>query len=492
MNKKDLYKKILFRMKKVEIVEIYFEGKNPGNKDELDLISEATSFVDKMPEEIVSAFHFVLLEKLTNKAENYRQKMEKDDLERIDKLLIEISGKRYDAKNNVGVDLMASEDFEAAEPMLKAAFMSEFKKNVFDKNMPEVFDNYMICLWNLGKYEESIKICRDVISRIDRKSVRPRLQKRMKILALVNMGEALLKQMHYREALGAFMEGYMLDPSDHFIKLGLARYYEAVDNLETVKKLCREILQTVPKSDQAWFQLGMAHIFSGEREEGAKCLIKSYKIDPSRNCTKSNLINCLAELGRVPIPTNCDEWDYIDELIERGEADRIIKAEIASDEVELMREKIEKMYNEPDGSSPVAEDPLIKGAQEELDMISDPALNRLAEPGLIGMDRADVRTFLRGSHKIVVGVSDLFIGEDCAKLAAENAISKIERQRTIKINGRFAIDVQGGRNLNLYDVNNAMEAAFARLGDKCEVLINGHFHDDIKDGVRVVVVINER
>jgi hypothetical protein len=114
--------------------------------------------------------------------------------------------------NNAAFDKMVTEDFEGAEPMLEAAFTSEFKKNTFSGNIADVFDNYMVCLWNLGEQEKTIEICRDVTSRIDKKSVGPKLKKRMKTLAFVNMGEALLKQMRYDEALGAFMEGYMLDP----------------------------------------------------------------------------------------------------------------------------------------------------------------------------------------------------------------------------------------------------------------------------------------
>jgi tetratricopeptide (TPR) repeat protein len=543
-------------MKKKEIVDIYFEGEDVHAADELDLLSKASSIVDGMPDEVVTAFKFVLIEKLQKLADTYLKQRSNEDVERINGLLIEVSNGRYDIMHNAAYDKMMADDFEEAEPMFEAAFKSEFKKNTFNKNMINTFDNYMVCLANLGKHDKEIAICSEVLSKIDRKSIKPGVNKEMKMLALVNMGEALIKQMEYQKALGVFMQGYLLDPSDVNLKLGLARYYDAVDDYEHVIKLCKEVLEKYPKNDTAWALLGMAHIFSKEREEGARCLMEAYKIDPDNKYTQGNLLSCLGELGKIPVPTNCDEWDYFDELVESGEAHKIINKEMEEDKVLLMRMRLEKMFfsdgtqecfveAEDNRKSPLlsSNDPLIIGAQAELDrmkkatgnllekenaknknnreatdrtarkitedcvlellandhiqifpeekrQVAIDTMTNLAWQGYIAsLDLGDFMLFLRDSGANIIGVSDIFCDENRVELAVEDAIAKIEMNRAIKKDRPFMLDVQGDENLTLYDVNNAMEAAFARLGFNCEALINGHVCNDIKDGVRIVMVI---
>jgi hypothetical protein len=88
----------------------------------------------------------------------------------------------------------------------------------------------------------------------------------------------------------------------------------------------------------------MANIFEGNREEGKKCLINAYKIDPENPAAKMNLLRCLYELGELKMPTNCDENDYIEELVESGEGDKIIDKYIADKNIDDIKAKLEHLF----------------------------------------------------------------------------------------------------------------------------------------------------
>ena len=220
------------------------------------------------------------------------------------------------------------------------------KKEIFSGEFADMLENYMAVLSNLEEFSMIIEICRDVLSAIEIKFTLPSAKNKIKLTALKEIGDAQLRSFNFEKALGAFMEAYIINPSDIDIKLGLASYYESINDYETTKRLCREILERDSKNDHAYFRLGMAHVFLGEKEEARKHLIEAYKLNPDDLATKRNLLHCFYELGKLKVLTNCDELEYFDELSENGEGDKIIKNEIESADINIMRVKLEKWFKE--------------------------------------------------------------------------------------------------------------------------------------------------
>jgi len=207
----------------------------------------------------------------------------------------------------------------------------------------ETLDNYFCQLSEDDNFSEIVSICDKILVKDDSK-LKPEQIKKVKIFLYGWLGEAYIRQSDHEAARSVLLEAYMMDPGNSDTKLSFAKYYTAVNDYKTSKKYSQEVIEKDRANDHAWFELGMANIFEGNREEGKKCLINAYKIDPENPAAKMNLLRCLYELGELKMPTNCDENDYIEELVESGEGDKIIDKYIADKNIDDIKAKLEHLF----------------------------------------------------------------------------------------------------------------------------------------------------
>ena len=127
----------------------------------------------------------------------------------------------------------------------------------------------------------------------------------------------------------------------------------------------------------------------------------------------------------------------------------------------------------------VADDVLRQGVQGISELIT--------VPGLINLDFADVRTIMSegGAALMAVGQAK---GEDCARIAAEQAISS--QLLDITIDGAHGIlfNVTGGPEMTLFDVNQAAAIIKETAHPDVNLIFGAVIDPNMKDEVRVTVI----
>jgi len=344
-NRVEKFRGAIYRLKRNELVHIFRGMKNEiKGLDDLDirthLLKEIESEEKLMRELLISIF-MTGLEKLQK---TYYRAKKKEDAKRINELYLRIIDKTAYLNNNMAVEMMAEKKYDEAMPLLEKAINEIMKDNKLDPDAGGIMDNYFCALFNLKEYGQVIDACPKLIEKVGRKSSPPSMKNAVLSLIWLSLGDAYLKHMMKEEALGAYMQAYMICPDNIFVKIALAKYYDEINDYDSVKKLCLEVIKKDKTCCEAYFQLAMAYVFTGEREEAKKYLYEAYKLDPKDHATKSNLLHCLYELGKVRVPTNCDEDDFIDELAESGEGNAIIAKEFGAAGVESIRSMIEDVF----------------------------------------------------------------------------------------------------------------------------------------------------
>ena len=334
----DIYKTIIYQLKKEELVYVLRRKNLIKDKDELDSQAIFCDFLDRLTVENAHEELRFIKNKLIKLYNEYFAKNETENYKRISVLLGKIAGGNPELNYNAGRNEMEKEDYRAAVVHFNKTFDVLMSSEKLDETLClNLLDNFCCCLNMLSEDQRVVDICTAILNRS--------CTKKVEHCARANLGLALLKGMRREEALGQFMKVLTDDPSNIDAKVGLVHYYDAIGDYDSMKKYCRQILEVNSKDDFVLFQLGMAHIFSGDREEGRKCLIEAYKLDPSNPCVKRNLLQCLYELGKVKMLTSCDEIDFIDKLADSGEGDKIIKKELEGSDVQAMKDKLEKLFN---------------------------------------------------------------------------------------------------------------------------------------------------
>jgi cell division protein FtsZ len=109
-------------------------------------------------------------------------------------------------------------------------------------------------------------------------------------------------------------------------------------------------------------------------------------------------------------------------------------------------------------------------------------------PGLINLDFADVRTIMSemGDALMGVGVAN---GENRAKEAAERAVSS-PLLDGISIAGAkgLLVNITGGNDLTLYEVNEAATAVVEAAGSDANVIFGAVIDGELKDEIRITVI----
>lgn len=119
----------------------------------------------------------------------------------------------------------------------------------------------------------------------------------------------------------------------------------------------------------------------------------------------------------------------------------------------------------------------------------------ITEPGLINLDFADVRTVMAEMGDALMGTG-ISTGQDRAEEAATRAISS-PLLEDVSISGAHGvlINITGGLDLSLDDVNNATSIIFEAAGPDANIIFGAILDENIQDEVRVTVIatgLNER
>jgi cell division protein FtsZ len=108
-------------------------------------------------------------------------------------------------------------------------------------------------------------------------------------------------------------------------------------------------------------------------------------------------------------------------------------------------------------------------------------------PGLINLDFADVRTIMTGQGKAVMGTGTVQ-GEAGAVAAAQRAIDSPLLEASVHGACGVLINITGGTNLSLLDVNEAASAVQMAAHPEAQIIFGAVIDENLQDTVRVTVI----
>ncbi|SHF49606.1 cell division protein FtsZ [Ornithinibacillus halophilus] len=111
----------------------------------------------------------------------------------------------------------------------------------------------------------------------------------------------------------------------------------------------------------------------------------------------------------------------------------------------------------------------------------------IAKPGLINVDFADVKTIMfdKGSALMGIGVAT---GESRATEAAKKAISSPLLETSIDGAHGILMNITGGMNLSLYEVQEAADLVTNAADEEVNVIFGSVINEDLKDEIVVTVI----
>src|ERR687886_1877189 len=127
----------------------------------------------------------------------------------------------------------------------------------------------------------------------------------------------------------------------------------------------------------------------------------------------------------------------------------------------------------------VADDILRQGVQGITDLIT--------VPGLVNLDFADVRTIMRDAGSALMGIGAA-AGENRAAEAARTAVSSPLLEASIEGATGILLNVTGGSDIGLFEVNEAAEVVTGAADQNANVIFGAVIDDSLGDQVRVTVV----
>ncbi|WP_195572778.1 cell division protein FtsZ [Paenibacillus sp. 1001270B_150601_E10] len=111
----------------------------------------------------------------------------------------------------------------------------------------------------------------------------------------------------------------------------------------------------------------------------------------------------------------------------------------------------------------------------------------IAVPGLINLDFADVKTIMteRGSALMGIGIAN---GENRAAEAARKAIMSPLLETSIDGARGVIMNITGGTNLSLYEVNEAAEIVTEASDPEVNMIFGAIIEENMKDDIKVTVI----
>ena len=127
----------------------------------------------------------------------------------------------------------------------------------------------------------------------------------------------------------------------------------------------------------------------------------------------------------------------------------------------------------------IADDILRQGVQGITDLIT--------VPGLVNLDFADVRTIMRDAGSALMGIG-IASGENRAAEAARTAVSSPLLEASIEGATGILLNVSGGRDIGLFEVNEAAEVVTSAADQNANVIFGAVIDDSLREEVRVTVI----
>jgi cell division protein FtsZ len=127
----------------------------------------------------------------------------------------------------------------------------------------------------------------------------------------------------------------------------------------------------------------------------------------------------------------------------------------------------------------MADDILRQGVQGITDLIT--------EPGLVNLDFADVRTIMRDAGSALMGIGRAS-GENRAAEAARSAVSSPLLEASIEGATGILLNVTGGSDIGLFEVNEAAEVVTSAADQNANVIFGAVIDDSMGGDVQVTVI----
>jgi len=127
----------------------------------------------------------------------------------------------------------------------------------------------------------------------------------------------------------------------------------------------------------------------------------------------------------------------------------------------------------------IADDILRQGVQGITDLIT--------VPGLVNLDFADVRTIMRDAGSALMGIGHAS-GDTRAADAANAAVSSPLLETTLDGATGVLLNITGGPNLGLFEVNEAAEVVTGHADPNANVIFGAVIDESMGDEVRVTVI----
>lgn len=127
----------------------------------------------------------------------------------------------------------------------------------------------------------------------------------------------------------------------------------------------------------------------------------------------------------------------------------------------------------------IADDVLRQGVQGISDLI--------AVPGLINLDFADVKTIMQETGTALMGIG-VASGENRAAVAARSAISSPLLETSIEGARGVLLNITGGSNLGLFEVNEAAEIIAQAADPEANIIFGAVIDETLQEEVRVTVI----
>src|SRR3954452_7926370 len=127
----------------------------------------------------------------------------------------------------------------------------------------------------------------------------------------------------------------------------------------------------------------------------------------------------------------------------------------------------------------MADDILRQGVQGITDLIT--------EPGLVNLDFADVRTIMRDAGSALMGIGRAS-GENRAAEAARSAVSSPLLEASIEGATGILLNVTGGSDIGLFEVNEAAEVVTSAADQNANVIFGAVIDEGLREEIRVTVI----
>lgn len=169
---------------------------------------------------------------------------------------------------------------------------------------------------------------------------------------------------------------------------------------------------------------------------------------------------------------------------------RSVQAELG---IEALKEKVDTLIVIPndrlleivDKKTPMLE--AFREADNVLKQAVQGISDLIAEPSLINLDFADVKTIMSERGSALMGIGSA-TGENRASDAARKAIQSPLLETSIDGARGIIMNITGGANLSLYEVNEAAEIVISASDPDVNMIFGASIDENLKEEIKVTVI----